>query len=364
MSNTRKTDQLDIFRPEKFMSHPKVSGINIGLNVVVRNGRSRNEKERASLIWLHNYARLRGVTADGLSEEIQIDRNDITHALTNPDYNLDPFVATVTDVRTNFDRTRRRLYPTTGCKLIHKVVRFAADKSNPCEIIGKWRSGKTWPAWEAFLDNMHRALWFLCPSGNDTRDFFSEFARHASIGVGTIYKPGQLRPKLLSLFGKNAIELLITDEAQRLWPTTNSRNGTMAYPRRLEFERDIYDMFIPAQVGIVNLCTPQHSEMMSKALAKHELWAPGQWEGRAQGWAIPETMTDEELEGVARWHGPDLADNATGPLLDFAKSSEGYIGSMVKAIERAREFYAEGKTIRRADVVGAIKSIQEAAKAK
>jgi DNA transposition AAA+ family ATPase len=145
------------------------------------------------------------------------------------------------------------------------------------------------------------------------------------------------------------------DEAHFLWPI-NAVRKRLSRPRRLEFIREIHDT---AGIGIVLLTTPQHAELLHQCIQSNELWAPGQWDGRAQPFLLPEALDDADLEAIARWHGPDLADEAIAPLLAMAKSSEGYLGKMVKAIERARFFYASGGTIRAADILSAQRSMEE-----
>lgn len=342
------------------MSDPRIAGINVPLNITIHAATARSQEERSAMIWLSNYARLQRLTAEALAEQLGMPQSDIQLALTSPRVDLGRFVKVVNALRNQVNAALVRLHPTKGYKLVKKVFRFASETCAPCEVIGKWRSGKTRPAREAWFDHMHEAAWLNTPSGNDQQDFFSALAESLGIGVGTSYKSSQLRPRITSCFHAAGIRLLVIDEAQRLWPTVQQRKGRMAYPRRLEFIRDLYDAFTPAQIGVVLLLTPQHSEMMSQALREHELWAPGQWDGRVHSFAIPETFTDAELEGIARWHGPDLADSAITPLIEFAKSSEGYVGAMVNIITRSRYFQKSGHEITAGNILGAIKDSTEA----
>lgn len=363
MSNTRTSSNTNPaeFPPEKFMSDPKVSGLNVGLNIAIHTGRAYPIDVVRARIWLINYARIHGVTGHALADTLGMERSQLLLCLSSTHGDIDTFLTKVAALRKHFESTIRPLAPTTGAKLVRKVVAFALEQKTPCDVLGKWRSGKSHPAWECFLRNMDRAVWFLCPSGNDDRTFVAFLARAFSIGTGTSMKPGQLRPKIFACLGARGVDLVITDEAQRLWPTAApGRTVRLPYPRRLEFMRDMYDTYIPSQVGLVNLTTPQHAEMMHESITNHALWAPGQWEGRAQSFVLPETMTPAEIASIARWHGPELTDDAVEALTKMAASSEGYIGKMVKCIERARFFHSNGKTITRADVLGAARSMEEA----
>ena len=48
------------------------TGIEIGLNIVCRVGRTRSEPERRAMIWCANYARLLGLNADQLAERLRL----------------------------------------------------------------------------------------------------------------------------------------------------------------------------------------------------------------------------------------------------------------------------------------------------
>jgi hypothetical protein len=63
----------------------ELRGIQIGLNVITRVARVRTERERSAMIWLHNYARLENLTADALSDELDLSKPDIRAALTDPE---------------------------------------------------------------------------------------------------------------------------------------------------------------------------------------------------------------------------------------------------------------------------------------
>jgi hypothetical protein len=358
MSNTRYSDSPDDFSPEHALASASLSGINIPLTVVARVAGARGPVAGRPMIWLHNYALMRRLSADSLSESLGLDRSEIRASLTDPyapASTIERFGAAVGKLRDSHDRSRRRLARTRASKMIHKVVKSALASRTPCEVIGRWRAGKSWSAWEAYQDDMDRAAWFRCPSDDTDRSFIFSLARSLGIGVGSGCKPGQLRPKILSCFGSGAIELLIIDEAHYLWPSTVSRSGHLPKPKRLEFVRELYDLFIPSQVGIVLLTTPQHADLMSRAISGHETWAPGQWDGRVLRFSLPDSMSDDELADVARWHGPDLAESALPLLVEFAKASEGYMGKMVRAIELARSFFGSENGISRDAVGGAIR---------
>jgi hypothetical protein len=346
--NTRTSPlESEAFAPERSASSQKIAGINVPLNIVARVARARAPEHTRSMIWATNYAKINGCSADALARAMDMDRADIRAALSDPDYDAAPFHKAVCKLRKEFESGLRPLAGTRGRAVVLGAFDYAEAEKIPVEIVGKWRSGKTWPAWEQFLHRMDRSVWLRCPSDDAERTFIFDLARAMSIGVGNGAKPGQLRPRISSCFGKGLIELLVIDEAHYLWPSSlRGRSGRMAKPKRLEFVRELYDLAIPAEIGVVLLQTPQVSDLMAEAIAAQECWAPGQWDGRADAVHLPEAMTDAELASIARWHEPALPDEALPVLIALAKASEGYVGKMVVAIKRARQLH--GSVSRRA----------------
>ena len=326
--------------PERHLSGAALRGINIGLNVVVRVAAVRTERERRAMIWLTNYARLQGLTADALSERIGLSQDDIRSALTDPDIDLRPFVRAVEGARANFEKCIPQLVRTAVTRDVLEAIGYAGETPGIVEIIGHNRTGKTESAWYQFLRLLDRALWIDCPEDDSDRTFLFEIARAAGIGTGTNKKPDQLRAQVKAIFGDPGISVLFVDEAHRLWPS-NPRTK----PKRIEFLRSLVDAGKPPKVSVIVIATEQFAESLEAALDKSSRWAPGQWQGRAQRWVLPETLSDAELASVARHHAPDAPEEAIRSLVLQAKASQGFCGIMVNTIRRAR-FIGRGKVTR------------------
>lgn len=326
--------------PERHLSSAALRGINIGLNVVVRVAAVRTERERRAMIWLTNYARLQGLTADALSERIGLSQDDIRSALTDPDIDLRPFVRAVEGARANFEKFIPQLVRTAVTRDVLEAIGYAGETPGIVEIIGHNRTGKTESAWYQFLRLLDRALWIDCPEDDSDRTFLFEIARAAGIGTGTNKKPDQLRAQVKAIFGDPGISVLFVDEAHRLWPS-NPRTK----PKRIEFLRSLVDAGKPPKVSVIVIATEQFAESLEAALDKSSRWAPGQWQGRAQRWVLPETLSDAELASVARHHAPDAPEEAIRSLVLQAKASQGFCGIMVNTIRRAR-FIGRGKVTR------------------
>ena len=353
MSSTRyaATAEASEAAPERFLASAKLRGIAIGLNIITRVGMIRTDRERAAMIWLYNYARLRNLTADALSDELDLSKPDIRTVLTDPDAEaalLGRFVRQVEALRQTFEASLPEMYPTKPAKILWEALALA--KKRPCmvEVVGITRIGKSIPGFNWYQRNaMDCGLFMTCPDDEAERTFLFENARMLGIGTTGGKKVGQVRPQVRACYGRKGIRLLIVDEAHFLWPIDKRSK-----PKRIEFLRGLYDMYIPAEVSIVILASPQHTMNMNLALDEHNRWAPGQWDGRVIRYHLPDNkydgkgeivkyaMSDGDLRGVAKLHAPDFNEGMIEALVLNAKSTSGFCGAMVNAIELAR-FKAE-----------------------
>ncbi|GEM_PF-6760958 len=338
---------------ERYLASAKLRGIAIGLNIVARVARIRPPQERDAMLWLCNYARLRDLTADALSGELDLDRTEIRRALTDPDADLTRFVRQVDLLRGRFERhlheeraAQRRDWRLVGefDKALGKIAdtkvrrkignafKMALAEPQIIEITGKTRMGKSICARHEYFKNLHRACWLTAPFGPTEKDWTEALGSALGVHIGTNGKNSEARPKIMACFGPNRINLLIVDEAHYLWPK-DLRNS----PSRIEFLRFLWELH---GVSVIILATPQYSEALTGAMNDNPRWAPGQWVGRVQTFPLADTMSEPDLAAVARHHAPDASEPVIKQLVEQALSSEGYCGAMVKAIERAR-FKAE-----------------------
>jgi hypothetical protein len=326
--------------PERHLASAALRGINIGLNVVVRVAAVRTDRERRAMIWLTNYARLQGLTADALSERIGIPQDEVRAALTDPGADIRPFVRAVEAARANFEKFIPSLVRTAVTRDVTEAIEYAGETPGIVEIIGHNRTGKTESAWRLYLRMLDRALWIDCPEDDSDRTFLFEIARAGGIGTGTNKKPDQIRSQVKAIFGEAGVSVLFVDEAHRLWPSNPKTK-----PKRIEFLRSLVDAGKPPRVSVIVIATEQFAESLEAALDQSTRWAPGQWQGRAQRWVLPETLSDAELDAVARHHAPDAPEEVLRSLVLQAKASQGFCGIMVNTIRRAR-FIGKGKITR------------------
>lgn len=350
MSSTRHAQPGADESPERYLSSPRLRGIAVSTAIVARVAHVLPAAERAAMLWLCAYARLREVTADALGTELAMEPKTIRQALTNPEYDRAEFVSQVEKLRARFEAELDRQRPadepspfgllpvfdkalaqianTSIARKITNAVAFATKSPQIVEIIGRTRIGKSISARHVFLRNLHRAAWLHCPRPDVERSFLEALAESLGVSLGTNYKNSELNPKIEACFGMNRINLLFVDEGHKLWPS-----DAHSEPRRIEWLRDLHEM---KGVAIVILATPQYSAALGEAMADNPRWAPGQWAGRTQAFDLPETMTSADLAAVARHYAPDASAEAVAQLVAHAQASEGFCGAMVAAIERAR----------------------------
>lgn len=318
--------------PERHLSSAKLRGIQIGLNVIVRVAKARTLPEARAMIWVHNYARLRKLTADALCDELNLDKAEIRAALTDPDADLTRFTREVARVRAAFEKSLPSLYATEVTKTVRKGFRYALEKHAIAEVVGRNRMGKTDTAEIEYWKNLDRCVWLNTPDDETDRNFIFELARVLGIGTTGGKKVAQVRPQVVGVFDSGLIDVLIVDEGHFLWPS-----DIWTKPKRIEFLR--CSIHRDGAVGVLVLATPQYNASMLLALGSTR-WAPGQWDGRRVPFYLRDTMSTEDLRGVARQHAPEFPEAFIDRLVEQARASEGFCGLMVNTIELAR-FEAE-----------------------
>lgn len=353
--------------PERKLASGRLRGISIGLNIIARVARVLPERERDAMIWLHNYAQLRDLTADALSDELDLEKADIRRALTDPDADRTRFVRQVTQLRNRFESAREEQRPpgersafnlkgkfdealgslasTKVTRKVSNAVKMAMRSPQICEVLGKWRMGKSIAARHEFLGLLHCAAWLHCPKPGFERDFYNACADAFGVSLGTSEKNPQILPKLEACIGPNRIRILFVDEGHRLWPSDWRHE-----PKRIELLRDWWERL---GLSIIILSTEQSYVEALSAAMQSQRWAPGQWVGRVQPFDLADTLPDDELAAVARHHIANANNAVVAQCVSFAKTSAGYIGAMVRAIERA-QFREDGKAL----TVDAIKDAQ------
>lgn len=353
MSSTRYASDPDRFAPERFLASAKISGINIGLNVIGRVARARTTPQKRAMVWLHNYSRLMGLTADSLTHELGLPASEIRDNLTNPDAEgIERFVAAVQTMRATYESRLPSLVKNRIYRSVRSGINEAAQDKTFGIIIGPERVGKS----EAFLDlylrhYMDRAILISCPEGRDVRSFFAAIAQTLGITVNLNKKAGGLREKILSVFSTGVLEGIFIDEMQRTWPSDLVRH----MPEKIEFLRTLWDTAELQRrarrgadngggLAVIGCATPQFADDLNTAILSNERWKPGQFEGRMRRTYTPEALTDAEVRDIARFMAPEMDDASIQQLTTVTLASPGLLGFLGNVVGKAR-WLAEGGTV-------------------
>lgn len=345
MSSTRYASDPDDFSPERHLASAKITGINIGLNIIGRVARARTPDQRRAMVWLHNYARLRQLTADALGSELSLSHYEIRDALTNPaSDSIDKFCEAVSKARAEFESNLPRLAKNRIFRKTRDAMREAHEDKIMGLIIGAERIGKS----EAFLDTylrefMDRGILISCPEGRDMRSFSVAICQALGIPVTRAKKNEALREQIMGTFETGVVEILCLDEVQRIWPTDLQRQ----MPEKIEFLRTLWDR---AEMGrrvrrgcdgggglaIAGCATPQFSNDLNVALEENTRWKPGQFEGRMRRTYLPDTLTQHEVREIARLVAPDFDDPALDRVTTVTLASAGLLGFLGNIVGRIR----------------------------
>ncbi|MDR1305293.1 MAG: ATP-binding protein [Verrucomicrobiales bacterium] len=334
------------------LAHKKIIGLHVGLPTVLRYARCRTTQERHAMTWLVNYAlnvaRLTGEqlcagvaepravrVSGGIRVELPrrglgLTRDELRAALTDPDADLGKFVGATEAYRAAFEGNLPALVKTRVDAIAGEAFAYAASEPAMAELLGKNRMGKSECLRLHWLRNLHRCVWVECPTANDYRSFVIALAQPLGISVGGSKRGGKLTQQLKGCFGAQGIDLLIVDEAHRLWPPQ-----IQSKPLRIELERELYAD--GRGCSIINVATYQFTESLNRALEQNARWAPGQYQGRVTPFHLPAQMPERDLRAVAAHYADGAIEpEAVATLVDAARSTEGYCGLMVNVIKRAR----------------------------
>ena len=307
------------------------TSIEIGLNIVCRVARARTEPERRAMIWCVNYANLRGLNADQLAATLELDKRTIRAALTNPEEDLTRFMTAIAKERGMFEEGIRPLVETTPARIAREAVQFAARRPSIVECVGPSRSGKSVAVEHEYWLLLDRAIMIECPTGDSERELHESLAAALGISCNTGKKSHQVRVQIASCCSPDMISVVIVDEFHRVWP----RNPKENLPKRLEYLRFLYRDGKGA--SIVGVGTLQFSANLLTAMKDNPRWSPDQWYGRRVPFYTPETMSERELEAIARYHAPDFEEELIVSLAQQALACDGFAGLIVNTIDLARD---------------------------
>ena len=188
--------------------------------------------------------------------------------------------------------------------------------------LGKTHAGRTWC-------ELHpgKARFVEVPTGNDEATFFRDLARGLGLGNFLNYKTVQIRERVESILRTGDL-MLVLDEAQRLWPQTNIREG---YPKRIAWVMTMANAGVP--IGMIS--TPQFF-VIQRVIEKNG-WNSSQLIGRLSLYeSLPQDLSLDDLMGVARAVLPEANPAVLRALAVYARSSARYLAAIDAIAKRAR----------------------------
>lgn len=352
MSNTRTADRLD-FReaPERHLASARLRPINVSLALAARAVRVYDEPTRRACLWLCNLAansqriqlcwQKRGlpdplgtvgrIAEADLARHLGLAPIEIYRALTgDEEADLERFRLAVEAFRAEFEKNLPPLVKTQDTATMEAAFAHARADHGISVISGKWRHGKTVEAERQWLKNLDNTVWVRVPSDNVEITFLSDFARALGISPGgSGKKSGRLKDQIRGALGIGLIEAVLLEEAHYLWPP----DVATAKPVRAEYVRELNDEL---GVGFDLLTTDQFALSLELTKEHNARWAPGQFFGRVEQYRLRDAHSDAEIRKIAQMHAGAIEEGALVGLLAFARSHEGYLGTMVLAAKAAR----------------------------
>ncbi len=212
-------------------------------------------------------------------------------------------------------------------KKVFEVLDYTAYCRGLTMIQGNARLGKTHAAKLWCEQHSGKARFVEVPTGNDEVTFFRDLARGLGLGNFLNYKVVQIRERVEYVLRTGDI-ILILDEAQRLWPQTNFREG---YPKRISWVMTMANAGVP----ICMVSTPQFFEIQ-KAAEKNG-WNSAQLTGRISHYeTLPAGLSESDLIGVAKAVLPEASNEVLRALALYALSSARYLAAIDTIAMRAR----------------------------
>jgi hypothetical protein len=220
---------------------------------------------------------------------------------------------------------------------VTKIARMIFEGLNYCResrcmvlISGQPRTGKTFAAQTWCAQNPGKARYIQTPSSADDLTFFSAIARGLGITIESNAKTKNLRPRIEATLQTGDL-VAVFDESANLWPGHSYR---LARPSRICWLMQIINQ--GAAVALIE--TPQFFTAQMDYVKKTG-WSAAQWDGRIERYIpLPERLSIEDLEAVARAVLPSANQRSIESLADYANLSGKYLAAIEHTVKQARYF--------------------------
>ncbi|MEI7534119.1 MAG: ATP-binding protein [Verrucomicrobiae bacterium] len=218
-------------------------------------------------------------------------------------------------------------YVTALGQKVFEVLDYTAYCRGLTLIKGETRLGKSHAGRAWCEQHPGKARFVEVPSGNDEVTFFRDLARGLGLGNFLNYKVVQIRERVEYVLRTGDI-ILVLDEAQRLWPQTNFREG---YPKRIAWVMTMANDGVP----ICMISTPQF--FVTQKVVEKNGWNSAQLTGRISHYeSLPQDLSQDDLIGVAKAVLPEADREVLRALAVYAQSSARYLAAIDSIAKRAR----------------------------
>lgn len=212
---------------------------------------------------------------------------------------------------------------------VYDALEYARDTRRMVLIDGNARIGKTFAVKAWCEQNPGRARYVQVPSTNDELGFFRAIATALGMSCGGSWKAVQLRSRIEDVLQTGQITLVF-DEAHYAFPSSSCRT---TIPGRINW---IMTALINYGVGVALVTTPQFIKTQ-KVIEQRTSWTSEQLTGRIGHYEkLAETLSDADLEAVAKSLLPTGDARCIKALVLYAKSSAKYLAGIETAVARAK----------------------------
>lgn len=212
---------------------------------------------------------------------------------------------------------------------VYDALEYAQATRRMVLIDGNARIGKTFAVKAWCEQNPGRARYVQVPSTNDELGFFRAIATALGMSCGGSWKAVQLRSRIEDVLQTGQLTLVF-DEAHYAFPNSSCRT---TIPGRINW---IMTALINYGVGVALVTTPQFIKTQ-KVIEQRTSWTSEQLTGRIGHYEkLADTLSDADLEAVAKSLLPTGDTRCIKALVLYAKSSAKYLAGIETAVARAK----------------------------
>lgn len=239
-------------------------------------------------------------------------------------------ISTLREYQAEWIAQRRTAVAVTAIgQQVYDALEYARATRRMVLIDGNARIGKTFAVKAWCAQNPGRARYVQVPSTNDELGFFRAIASALGMSCGQSWKAVQLRSRIEDVLQTGQLTIVF-DEAHYAFPTSSCRT---TIPGRINW---MMTALINYGVGVALVTTPQFIKTQ-KAIEHRTSWTSEQLTGRIGHYEkLADTLSDADLEAVAKSLLPTGDARCIKALVLYAKSSAKYLAGIETAVARAK----------------------------